>query len=189
LAVTGKTPEDISARAIYFQAAIDTQLASPALQDLQISYHCNIPTLLAEIYFALSEAYKSVYLSPENRTNTPKIAALTCASIAVVKPLRPNNPVIEDEEFIYVNGLLGLRAACAIVEHPFHTRSFDDIRRWCRSLDHFQMPSVQPIIAEAARNNGITNSTWAINLSSEERCKLDTLISMFSVLKDLKIYK
>jgi len=189
LPVSSRTVEEISARAGYFTHMLDIQAGAPAFEEIQIEYHPRIPIILTEAYFALTDAYKRVHLSEGRRTEPIKQAALTCATIAVIKPLRPiGSPEIDREEYLYINPMLAMRAACSIVEHPFDRRAFDDRRRFYRSLSLASLPSLDPLIDEANENDGVLSSDWHFVLTQHELRDLNHLISMFAVLADLKIY-
>lgn len=152
--------------------------------------HESAPLLLSECYFALSEAYKHGRLGVGHRTEPTKIAALTCVTIAVVCPLRPPNPDnVERVEEIYANPMLAMTAACSIVGHLFHQRAFDDRRRFYKALMRIEMPSLDPIIQEFVSRDGALNSDWKIDLSRSESGTLDSKVCMFSVLRDVKIFR
>jgi hypothetical protein len=186
--VVGKTALDISARAAFFKDAIETQIRAPAMQGLGLVYHDRMPEILAHAYFAMSQAYKRTFLYPDKQTDPTKQAALTCAAFAFIKPLRPPDARIQREEYIYVNAMLAMRAACAIVEHPFHTRDFDSQRRFFKQLDLLDLPNVTSIMNEAAANGGEIKGNLQITLTRQEEYQLKSLINMFVVLRDMKIW-
>lgn len=187
--VVGKTALEISARADFFKTAIDIQLAAPAMHGLDLGYHPLMPGILAHAYFAVSEAYKKQYLYPDKQTDPTKQAALTCAAIAFIKPLRPPDSRIQREEYIYVNAMLAMRAACGIVEHPFHQRDFDSQRRFYKQLNLLELPNMASIMSEAAANGGEIKGNVQVSLTRHEEYQLNSLINMFVVLRDMKIYK
>jgi hypothetical protein len=168
---------------------IDLQLGSRLMRDLGIVYHPQAPNLLAHVYFALSEAYKGGFLYPDRRTDPTKIAAITCAAISGVRPLHAPTAAVEREEYIYVNQMLAMRCACGIVDHPVHTRGFDEQRRIYMMLQRIALPSIEPIVDEAVSNNGLITSDFQIKLTSAEEFNLKALINLFVVYKDLKIYQ
>jgi hypothetical protein len=186
--VVGKTALDISTRAEFFKDAIEVQLKSPAMQGLGLVYHEKMPEILAHAYFAMSEAYKRTFLYPNKQTDPTKQAALSCAAIAFIKPLRPPDSRIQREEYIYVNAMLAMRASCAIVEHPFHTRDFDSQRRFFKQLDLLDLPNVTSIMNEASANGGVIKGNLQIALTRQEEYQLKSLINMFVVLRDMKIW-
>lgn len=186
--VVGKTALDISKRADFFKDAFETQIQAPAMQGLGLVYHEKMPEILAHAYFAMSGAYKKTFLYPQKQTDPTKQAALTCAAIAFIKPLRPPDACIQREEYIYVNAMLAMRMACAIVEHPFHTRDFDSQRRFFKQLDLLDLPSVTSIMNEAAANGGEIKGNLQVNLTRSEEYQLKSLINMFVVLRDMKIW-
>ncbi|MBX9710674.1 MAG: hypothetical protein K2X60_06535 [Xanthobacteraceae bacterium] len=186
--VVGKTALEISNRAAFFKTAIDIQLAAPAMQGLGLGYHPLMPDILAHAYFAMSEAYKKQFLYPAKQTDPTKQAAITSAAIAFIKPLRPPDSRIQREEYIYVNPMMAMRAACGIVDHPFHTRDFDGQRRFFKQLDLLDFPNVTSIMSEAAANGGEIKGNLQITLTRQEEYQLKSLINMFVVLRDMKIY-
>src|ERR1700722_1310110 len=107
---------------------IELLLGGPAFNHLGIQYHANVHNVLAHVYFAMSEAYKTEFLNPGKGTDPTKQAALTCAAICAVKPLRPLPTDEVHEEHIYVNQMLAMRCACAIIDHPIQDHSFDEQR-------------------------------------------------------------
>jgi hypothetical protein len=184
--VAGKTASEISTRAEYFRKMIDLQCRSPAMRDLGLVYHPNAADVLSHIYFGLSEAYKAEYLYPDRRTDPTKQAAITCAAIAVVKPLRPPSAEIEREEFLYVNQMFAMRCSCSIIEHSFHTQAFDARRRVYKQLSLIEFPCTKEAMTEAANNNGQIKSELVFDLSSTEDYKLKSLMNLFVVLNDLQ---
>lgn len=187
--VVGKTAAEISTRAEYFQKMIDLQLRSAVMRDLGLLCHPSAASVLSHVYFGLSEAYKGEFLYPDKRTDPTKQAAITCATIAVVKPLRPPFIEIDREEFIYANQIFAMRCSCSIVEHPFHAQAFDARRRIYKQLSLIDLPCTSDIVTEAANNNGQIRSEAVFKLSSVEEYKLKSLVNLFVVLKELKIYK
>lgn len=187
--VAGKTAAELEKRADYFDKMIRLQARSPALSGLEILWHSHIGMLLSHIYFAVSEAYKGEFLYPDKRTDPTKQAAFTCAAIAVVKPLHSPSSEVDREEYVYMNQMLAMRCACGIVEHPFHARAWVERRRIYKMLERVQLPSTSPIIEEAFGNNGTINTDWKIILSVQEEFSLQSLVNLFVVYKDLKIFK
>jgi hypothetical protein len=89
LPVVGKQPADIDARAAFFKRIIELLIGSAAFSHLALQYHSNVHVVLTHVYFALSEAYKAEFLKPGKGTDPTKQAAITCAAICAVNPLRP----------------------------------------------------------------------------------------------------
>jgi hypothetical protein len=189
LPVAGKKLAEVQTRAQYFSRMIEIQRRSPALVALDIRYHPKAPSLLSHVYFALSEAYKAIFLNEGKGTDPTKQAAFTCATISVVKPLHSPTDQIDREEYIYMNQMFAMRCACGIVDHPFHSRSWHDRRRFYKQLQKLDLPVVNPIIDEAVDNNGDITTEWKIKLSNDDEYKLTSLVNQFVVLKDLKIIK
>lgn len=183
--VVGKTAAEISTRAEYFRKMIELQCRSPALRDLGLLYHPSAADVLSHIYFGLSEAYKAEYLYPHERTDPTKQAAITCAAISVVKPLRPPSAEITREEFLYANQMLAMRCSCSIIEHRFHTQAFDARRRIYKQLSLIEFPCTKEVMTEAANNNGQIKSEIVFKLNLNEEYKLKSLVNLFVVLTDL----
>lgn len=184
--VVGKSAQEIARRAAYFVEMIELALTSAAYTGKELVWHPEVGNVLAHVYFAMSEAYKRKHLSVGSRTDVTKIAALTSATIAIVKPLRPTNQDLGLEGY-YLNEIFGLRCACSIVEHPH--RNFDDMRRFARVFHGAEWPSVAPIIAEAVEKNGQIITEFEIDLTREEFVKLNGLVNLYVVLRDLKVYQ
>jgi hypothetical protein len=186
--VYGIDQADLSTRADYFSLRIEATMQSPALKNVGLVYHARIPNVLAHAYFALSQAYKKTCLKEGNRTDSWKRAAITCAAITAVQPLRPPLIVndLDKEEYLYANPILAMRCACPIVEHKFEKRTFDDQRRQYKSIMGMTFQSVEPILAEARRENGEINSTFDIMLSSDDEAKINALIEHFMLFSYLR---
>jgi hypothetical protein len=90
LAVVGKTAEEIAARAETFRQLAETQLQQEDFKSLNIAFRAELAVILAESYFALSEAYKRKRLHRDSRTEWSKAAALVAATVSVINPLRPS---------------------------------------------------------------------------------------------------
>jgi hypothetical protein len=101
-----------------------------------------------------NEAYKSRFLNQGKGTDPTKQAALTCAAICAVNPLRPVPTDEVHEEHIYVNQMLAMRCACSIINHPVYLRSFDEQRRIYLQMQRFVFPSADVILDEAIENSG-----------------------------------
>lgn len=188
--VVGKTGREIAARAAYFKLTSDLTIREVDFADKPIGYHPRIHDVTAEAYFAVSEAFKREYLGPNHRSEPAKIAALTCAVISMVRPIRyvdPGNVV--DEAVLYVNAMVAMRAAVVIIDHPFHKRAFDDRRRFYRMLREIDLPCLTPILDEANQNDGVLTSNWQIQLQRSDRTTLNGLVTMFSVLAAMPVMK
>lgn len=187
--VVGIDSAQIDQRASYFREHIRQQIASRSMVPLGLVFHERVPILIAHVYFALSQAYKRKYLKDGNRTDMPKRAAMTCAAISVVDPIRPPIGVVEidKEEYLYVNQMLAMRVASAMVRHPFVKRPFDDQRRVYRSIAELEFPSVDPILQEARDHNGEIQTDWSIELTSDEEAKINLLIEQFSLYMHFRI--
>jgi hypothetical protein len=187
--VVGKTAAELARRAEYFERTLGHFIQSALLRGLTIDYHPKVHNLLSHAYFGLSEAYKGEFLYPDKGTDPTKQAAITCATIATIRPLHAPQPDITNEEYIYMNQMLAIRCGCAIVEHPFHTRAWADRWRFYKMLERLDLPCLRPMIDEAVANNGDLKTQFVFKLSTDEEFKLKSLVNLFVTLKDLKIYR
>lgn len=183
--VRGKQQADIDNRAAYFKEMIELLLGSSAFNHLEVQYHENVHKVISHVYFALSEAYKRKFLHDGAGTDPTKQAALTCAAVCAVKPLRPLPTNKVHYEHIYMNQMLAMRCACAIIDHPIQSLGFDEQRRIYMHMDRFQFPSTTPILDEAAANKGEIKSNVEITLTPKEEGDLKGLIALFVAYKGL----
>jgi hypothetical protein len=187
--VYGVPQADILSRARYYRQRIEDTVSSAALRDVGLVYHDHIHDILAHVYFAISQAYKKTCLKSGNRTDAWKRAAITCASITAVQPLRPPLIVndLEREEYLYANPILAMRCACPIVEHQFEKRPFDDQRRQYKSILGMQFPCIEPILVEARKSNGIIENEYDVMLTTDEEAKINSLIEHFMLFSYMRI--
>jgi hypothetical protein len=183
LPVKGKQASEIAARAAFFLRMIERQTASEAFRNVEVTYHDLIHSVLAHVYFALSEAYKAEFLKPGSGTDPTKQAALTCAAICAVNPLRPIPGEKVVEEHLYLNPMLAMRSACAVIGHTL-PHDFDAARRIYLQAQRFNFPSVKSILDEATINNGEIKTAVAITLTPDEEQCLKGLITFFVNLRD-----
>jgi hypothetical protein len=173
----------------FFGRLMEIQLASPAFVGAEVEYHPKVSSLLTEAYFAITDAYKRIFLNEGRRTEVIKQAALTCAVISAIQPLRPKTTPVDDDRLLYINPMFAMRAACAIIDHPFHLRGFDNQRRFYVNLSSLSLPCLAPMIDEANDNDFALTTLWKLELSPEEIRELNHIISLFSVLYEMKIFK
>jgi len=181
LAVVGKTAEEIAARG-NVQAACRDQLQQEDFKSLNIAFGAESAVILAESYFALSEAYKRKRLHRESRTEWSKTAALVAATVSVINPLRPRGRA-DDPTWLYVNPAFGMLCAYGHAQAVFFARRFDERRRLLQSLQSLRLPCLDPIIAEANATGGRFHSNWQIEISNNEMSQLDALVTAFMLLK------
>lgn len=181
--VVGKTAAEIAARAATFRRLAQIQLEHPDFAALNISFRPETANILAECYFALSEAYKIERLPPGSRTNWIKAAALVAATVCAVNPLRPAGRS-DSLEWLYINPQFALLCAYGHARSVFLPDRFDEKRRFYQSFQNVVLPSLAPIIAEGNASNGVFKSTWKITLSDSEKSYLDLLVSSFVLLDE-----
>lgn len=182
LPIQSRKAEELADRARFFKEALELTIASRAFRGADLMYHNSHPDQLAHVYFALHDAYKGVYIRKTHLSDQAKRAAMTAAAVIAVSPIHrnpdKNDPVIERKPWEladadYPNPFLAVRAACAIVDHPFHKRTWDDRRRVYCSYVGFEFPTVEPIIEEARRNSGAISTNWPItDLTPQEDGRL-----------------
>jgi hypothetical protein len=182
LAVVGKTAEELVARADTFRTLAEIQLDQADFKALNIGFRPESATILAEAYFALSEAYKRKRLHRDSRTEWSKAGALVAATVSVVNPLRPSGRA-DDPAWIYVNPAFGMLCAYAHAQHVFSARPFDERRRLLQSLQSLRLPCLDPIISEGNATNGNFRSKWEIEISDGEMSQLDALVTSFVLLR------
>lgn len=154
-----------------------------------------MPSILAHVYFCLTDAYKAEFLKDGHRTDGAKRAAITCATLSYVAPLRPppgTNIVEADDSYegslyLYANPMLAMRAASTLVKHPFNKRPFDDRRRIYSALRGLKFPSVDWIIDEAINNDGVISSSCAVKLTEQEMANLSLLTDDFVIYSYLTV--
>ena len=187
--IVGRTIQELAERAAYFKVELERQKTLPAMQGLGLICHAHIHEVMAHINFAIMGAYKKKYSKNGSRTDSPKRAAIVCATIAATNPLRPPLSLndIDKEEYLYANPMLAMRLASSIVDHPFRKRTMDDQRRVYREISGFSFPCVDGILVEARKNNGIVVSNWDIELSTDEEAKINALVEQFTIYLLLKI--
>lgn len=187
--VSGVTSQEIEVRADFFAKATEVLLHGPAFKGCAVDAHPRINLVMAEAFFVIADAYERHHLKPGKRIEPIKQAAIACATVCVVAPLRPRDMKIEQEELLYINPMLAMRASASIIDHPFHNRSFDEQRRHYRMIGATKLPSLRPLIDEANAKDGVLVSGFSVDLDVDERHRLNGLINYFTVLHGMKIMK
>ncbi|MFZ1920203.1 MAG: hypothetical protein WAU57_01080, partial [Xanthobacteraceae bacterium] len=157
------------------------QLQQPDFAALNIVTVPGVERVLAEAYFALSEAYKRVRLHDASRTEWVKASALVAATVSVVNPLRPGGRA-DRIEWMYVNQAFGMLCAYGHAQKIFLAQSFDERRRLLQSLQAMRLPCLDPLIAEGNVTNGQFRTAWSLTLSPGEISMLDALVTAFNLL-------
>jgi hypothetical protein len=186
LSVVGKTAAEVASRADVLAELAFKQLWQRDFVSLAAEFRRPTSRIMAECYFAMSEAYKRQTLSPGARSEWTKVAALTAATIAVVNPIRPSARAADlgNPAWLYVNPSFAMFAAYDGIPNLFFAKDFDEQRRVLRSLRELRLPSLNPIIVEGVQADGNFTSDWYIDLNSSELSYLDLLISYFVLLKE-----
>jgi hypothetical protein len=181
LPVVGKAAEDVAARAETFRILAAIQLSQPDFAALKIVFSPGIENVLAEAYFALSEAYKRVRLRRDSRTEWVKAGALVAATVSVINPLRPAGRA-DKIEWPYVNPAFAMLCAYGHAQNIFAAQPFDERRRLYQSLQSIRLPCLDPIIREGNVTNGCFTSYWDLTLLPGEISMLDALVTAFNLL-------
>jgi hypothetical protein len=193
LPVRGRTPADIRSRADTLNDLAIRQLWNPRFVELMARFERPAATILSECYFALTEAYK-IRWRLGGRTEWTKVAALTAATIAVVKPLRPSSRSdVSDVRWPYLNPSFAIFAAYDGIPQAFYALDFDEQRRVLRALRDAELRCLRPIIAEGNSTDGKYVTEWSFSFDDPQHCMdaafLDILISYFESLKREEKYR
>lgn len=179
--VPGKSAREINARAQLYEDLAREQLSQPDFAALNLAIAPGTSNILAECYFALSEAYKIDANRTGSRTEWVKSAALIATAVSVVNPLRPAGRC-DKLEAMYANPAFGLLCAYGHARKIFVEPTFDQRRRLFQALRGARFPSLDAIIAEGNRNNGVLTTTWKLELVSGELSFLKMTVSKFHSL-------
>jgi hypothetical protein len=175
---------EVSSRADTIKELAIQQLWNPRFVQLEAEYRPVSGKITAECYFALTDAYKARW-GLTGRTEATKVAALTAAAIAVVKPIRPVAAAkkLDDIQWPYVNPSFAIFAAYDGIPHAFYAHDFDEQRRVLRSLRDLTLTCVNPIIEEGNRTDGNFVTVWELDHNHPDLAYLDILVSYFESLK------
>jgi hypothetical protein len=189
------TGDRITRRAQFFLEMGNKQVGSQSIRNGGIKISIATAQVLAEAYFLLSESYKSYRSEGEHKTANPKIAAMTCAAICALNPLRPPKADFGVLEIRYANPMFAMRCASAIIEHPWHTRSFEERRRTYDELTTLQFPCLDKFIQDVSSGRkrpledyNTKTDKFSIGLTFPEIARIESLINRFVVYQELKIY-
>jgi hypothetical protein len=189
------THERIERRANFFGQIAREFIQIPSIQAAGITFSDEVALNLAEAYFLLSESYKTYRSETEHRTADPKIAAITCATICALTPLRPPRADFDDLQIRYANPRYAMRCASVIIQHPWHKRAFEERRRTYDELLILEFPCLNNYIADVARGEkkdlelyNTKNDKFSIGITFPELSRIESLVNRFIVLKELKIY-
>jgi hypothetical protein len=179
-----RSTAEVNSRADTISKLANRQLWNPRFVELEAQYNTASGRIVAECYFALTEAYKQRW-GLSGRTEGTKVAALTAAAIAVVKPIRPvpQAKKLDDVQWLYVNPSFAIFAAYDGIAHAFYAQDFDERRRLFRSLQQLSLPCIDPIIAEGNATDGKFTTVWQLDPNHPDLAYLDVLVSYFEALK------
>jgi hypothetical protein len=178
LAVVGKTAQEIATRAETYRVLANIQMAHPDFVQANVAFEPNCANLLAEAYFALSEAYKKRRLKVKSLTDWTKVAALTAVTVSYVRPIRPAGRA-DSPQWPYLNPAFGLLCAYGLSQTVFEYPEFDQRRRFYQSLEGISLPCLNPVIAEGIATKGNFTSTWDLSgtITDPEIAYLDILVT------------
>jgi hypothetical protein len=188
-------PDRIEKRANFFKNMATRFAAGEAVQKAGIVFNPLHALTLAEAYYLLSESYRSYRMETDHRTATPKIAALTCAAICAVNPLRPPKADFENLDVRYANPMFAMRCAISIVTHPYHLRAFEERRRILDELAITHFPCLDPYLADVACGQkkplddyNMKLDKFSVGISMDEITRIESYVSRFTVFQDQKIF-
>jgi hypothetical protein len=186
LPIEGRANDEISLRANFFGHIFGLMDKAAASRGRTVFYHVGHPDLLAHVYFALHDAFKSCYVRDGHLSDAAKRAAVSCATVIAVAPLHPNPNVSRsfdpstDDDIDYPNPFMAARCAAAFLPHPFEKKTWDARRRDYCGYTGLQFPSVEPIIADWESNGGRVVKVLPVpQLSPQEESSLCLLANGF----------
>lgn len=189
------TSERIARRAQFFRQIGRSFIAIPSIREAGITFSDEIAYNLAEAYFLLSESYKTYRSETDHRTADPKIGAITCAAVCALNPLRAERVDFDNLEIRYANPRYAMRCASAIIQHPWHTRAFEERRRTYDELLVLQFPCLDAYIGDVARGRvknleeyNTKPDRFSIGVTFAEISRIESLVNRFIVLQELKIW-
>lgn len=187
--------ERIERRAQFLRKMGQRHISTPLLQSVGMKFDDAAALTLSEAYYLLSESYKSYRNEPDHRTANPKIAAMTCAAICAINPLRPPAADFGIVEIRFANPMLAMRCATTIIQHPYHMRAFDERRRIYDELAITHFPCLDPYISDVKAGNkkplenyNTKPDKFSIGISLQEVTKIESFVSRFIVYEQQKIY-
>ncbi|MBR0866293.1 hypothetical protein JQ614_32205 [Bradyrhizobium diazoefficiens] len=182
--IQGRADDEVALRAEFFKHVLGLMDKAAARRGRTLFYHVGQPELLAHVYFALHDAFKSFYLRDGHLSDSAKRAAVSCATVIAVAPIHPNpNLTVDpntDDDIDYPNPFLAARCAATYLSHPFEKKSWDARRRDYVGYTGLQFACVDPIIADWEANNGRVTQAWLVpKLSPQEEASLCLLANSF----------
>jgi hypothetical protein len=181
--------ERIDRRAKFFFEIGEQVKNSKPLSAVGPTFDFQSAECLAEAYFLLSEAFKPVRIQEGHKTTKPKIAALTCAAVAMVNPFHFDNPDFENLVIRYANPILAMHLACGIIDHPFHKRSFDERRRIYSQILGMGFTCLDEFIADRKAGTPKDLAEYKIALNRGEMREIENLVNLFTVYEQMPIFK
>lgn len=144
---------------------------------------------VAEAYFLLSEkAFKPKRIEANHKTTMPKIAALTCAAISTVNPIRFAVESSDVTAVRYANPMFAMQLACSVIDHPYHVRAFEERRRLYEQILGLELPCLQPFLDDRMAKKNTPLSSFELNFTRAEMREIEGLVSIFTVYEEMKIY-
>lgn len=192
--IQGRADDEVALRAEFFRHVLGLMDKAAARRGRTLFYHEGQPTLLAHVYFALHDAFKSFYLRDGHLSDSAKRAAVSCATVIAVAPIHPNPNVgvdpATDDDIDYPNPFFAARCAAAFLPHPFEKKTWDSRRRDYVGYTGLQFPSVDPIISEWEAGGGQIVTAWPVpKLSPQEEASLCLLANGFQTAALFQIHE
>lgn len=190
------TQERIKRRADYLRTIGVATAEEQLFKDAGVTFDPAMGEVLAQGCFMLSESYRTYRSRPDHLINTSKIAAIATAVITTLDPMRVENPDPHNTVHRYANPIFALRCGMTMVNHPFHTRNFDELRRIYDKMLVTQFPCLQTFTADVDADSikppedyNKAKDKFTIGISQKEMADLETYVSMYAVFREMKIYK
>lgn len=118
-----------------------------------------------------------------------KIAAITSLVIGDFVPLGIDDSQREpDKKTQFMNPMFAMRIGCNIVDHPFHTGSWENRIRFYNTLMGLKLDCLDGY-KDLIKNNLEIGKEHDIVISDRDMRLLEMKMNMFSVLSEMKIFK
>jgi hypothetical protein len=189
------TRERIDRRAHFFLEMGNRHVGTTIIRNAGIKFNPATAVTLSEAYFLLSESYKAYRSEGDHRTANSKIAAITCAAVCAINPLRPPKADFEILEVRYANPMFAMRCAASIIEHPWHLRAFEERRRTYDELTATHFPCLDVFIRDVANAEkkeleyyNTKSDKFSVGITFPEITRIESLVNRFVVYEEMKIY-
>ncbi len=139
--------------------------------------------LATEGYFLLNHAYKKWRINDGHRTEPPKIAALTCMSLAVFQPMLPIDPsnaetVLEAR----CNEIYSLACAATFLGIPFKPNESNFYLRVLDVLSETDCDTLEVYRVDKDMQNNRVLGSYDLSVLDRDKQSMNSLISLFEAL-------